>query len=524
MKSKKILLASIIGCAMAVSACTPKASSSVQGSSPAANPLAGEYNVTLWVSELEGVAAQFESQIDAFEAANPGVVITPTIEGITEADSATKMLSDVDAGADIYCFAQDQFARLVQGNALSKLGQGAAQIVKESNDAGSVGAVTSGTDIYAYPLTSDNGYFMYYDKSVVKETSVDSLEAIIADCQAAGRKFSFETETNAWYTAGWFFGTGCDSVWTTNSEGKFVDVVDDFNSDKGLIAVKGMKKLVSSDVFVNSSNAADFDAAIPSAVVVSGTWNYSVALEALGENLGVVDLPSFEVDGQSYHIGSYSGNKLLGVKPQADATRAAVLHKLAQYLTGETAQEERCVEFGWGPSNKAVQGKECVTSNPALAALGQQNNYAKPQGQINGAWWDVAGVIGTDVKAATDEAGLKAALEKYETSLRGIFTAVQNWGLVGSMDGSGWKTNIDLTEQEDGSWTLTYTLNAEDQFKFRIAGDWETALGASAAVVDTAIADNFDLTTSTDGNIICKVAGTYNFKVVPSESKVYISQ
>jgi arabinogalactan oligomer/maltooligosaccharide transport system substrate-binding protein len=282
-----------------------------------------------------------------------------------------------------------------------------------------------------------------------------------------------------------------------------------------------MKKLVSSDVFENSSNTADFDAAIPSAVVVSGTWNYSVAVEALGENLGVADLPSFEVDGQSYHIGSYSGNKLLGVKPQADATRAAVLHKLAQYLTGETAQEERCVEFGWGPSNKAVQGKECVTSNPALAALGQQNNYAKPQGQIHGSWWDVAGVIGTDVKAATDEAGLKAALEKYETSLRGIFTAVQNWGLVGSFEGSNWSTNIDLTEQADGSWTLSYTLNANDEFKFRIAGNWDTALGASATIVDAAIADNFDLT---GDNIKCVVGGTYNFKVVPSESKVYISQ
>jgi hypothetical protein len=64
-------------------------------------------------------------------------------------------------------------------------------------------------------------------------------------------------------------------------------------------------------------------------------------------------------------------------------------------------------------------------------------------------------------------------------------------------------------------------VNANDEFKFRIAGNWDTALGASATIVDAAIADNFDLT---GDNIKCVVGGTYNFKVVPSESKVYISQ
>ena len=521
MKSKKILLASIIGCAMAVSACTPKTSSSVQGSSPAANPLAGEYNVTLWVSEVAGVADQFASQIDAFEAANPGITITATIEGVTEAESATQMLTDVEAGADIFCFAQDQFARLVQGNALAKLGDGAAATVRENNDTGSVGAVTSGDSLYAYPLTSDNGYFMYYDKRVVKEESIDSLEAIIADCEAAGKNFSFEVETSAWYIASWFFATGCNSTWTTDDEGAFTGVNDDFNSDNGLIAAKGMKKLVDSSCYVSSSKAADFDAAVPSAVVISGTWDYTTATTILGENLGVADLPSFEVDGTSYHLGSYSGNKLLGVKPQADAKRGAVLHKLAQYLTGEDAQKERCETFGWGPSNKAVQAMECVTSNPALAALGQQNNYAKPQGQIHGSWWDLAKVIGTDVREAKDEAGLKAALEKYEQGLKDIFSAPLVWGLVGSMAESNWGTNVNMTEEADGTWTLTYTLAANDEFKFRINTDWDTALGAAATSVAAGLESNFDLT---GDNIKCLVAGTYNFTVNPTAGTVYIAQ
>ena len=45
-------------------------------------------------------------------------------------------------------------------------------------------------------------------------------------------------------------------------------------------------------------------------------------------------MPSFEVDGTEYHMGSFNGFKLMGVKPQSDANKQAALHKLAQYLSG----------------------------------------------------------------------------------------------------------------------------------------------------------------------------------------------
>lgn len=515
MEIKKILMAALLVGGLASCGQQP-----TEQPTDAGADLAGTYDLTLWVSETAGVAESFQAQIAEFETANPGIDINAQVVGVTEAESATQMLTDVEAGADIYCFAQDQFARLVQGNALSKLGKGAADNVRANNDAGAVGAVTSGDELYAYPLTSDNGYFMYYDKRVVQESSIDSLSAIIADCNAAGKKFSFEVETSAWYIASWFFAVGCNSTWTTDSEGAFTGVNDDFNSELGLIAAKGMKQLVDAECYLSSSKASDFAAAIPSAVVVSGTWDYNTAKEALGDNLGVADLPSFEVDGKSYHLGSYSGNKLMGVKPTVDAKRSAVLHKLAQHLTSESSQKARCEQFGWGPSNTAVQAMDIVKNNPALSALAQQNAYAKPQGQIHGSWWDLAKVIGTDVKEAKDEAGLKAALAKYEENLNAIFSAPLVWGLVGSMEVSGWSTNVDLTEA-DGKWTLTYTLAANDEFKFRINTDWDTALGASATEVAAGLEANFDLT---GDNIKCLVGGEYKFTVDPEAAKVYIAQ
>lgn len=227
---------------------------------------------------MAGVKELTEQQIKDFMEENPGIVINATIEGVTELDSATQMITSVEDGADLFCFAQDQLARLVQAGALTKLGTKAAAEVTELNDSGAVAAATVGSDMWCYPMTSDNGYFMIYDSSVIPAEHVDSLEDIIADCEAAGRGFSMELETSAWYNVAFFFATGCHSNWTMSADGKsFESVDDDFNSDNGVIALKGMKKLLNSTAYKCSSSADDFSAAIPAAVVIVGTWGTSAA-------------------------------------------------------------------------------------------------------------------------------------------------------------------------------------------------------------------------------------------------------
>ena len=141
--------------------------------------LAGTYDVKVWVAEE--IKPLTETQIANFNKTNEmGITINATVEAVGEGDAATSMTTDIEAGADLFCFAQDQTARLIQAGALQKLGTAAADFVKNNNDKASVTAVTSGEGLYGYPLTSDNGYFMYYDKSVIKEEDVDSMEAIIA--------------------------------------------------------------------------------------------------------------------------------------------------------------------------------------------------------------------------------------------------------------------------------------------------------------------------------------------------------
>ena len=491
------------------------------------NGIKGKYAATIWCPEA--AVKLTTKQIKAFNEANPDWSISAKVQAVGEGDAATQMISDVEGGADLFFFAQDQFARLLQAQAIGKVPESFANKVKEANDASSVKAVTaastSGSDLYAYPLTSDNGYFMYYDKTVVQESSLGDLTKIIADCNAAGKNFSMEVESSGWYLASWFFAVEegkteslCVSEWTMNEAGKFTSVNDTFNSANGLIATKGMYELQSYSGHVSSSTVADFSKG--SAVVVSGTWDYKAATDILGDNLGAAPLPSFKVGEKKYHMGSFSGNKLLGVKPQEDAYKSAALNMLADYLTDEDRQLERFNELAWGPSNKEAQKDEAVKANPALAALQSQSAYAKPQGQIHGSWWDISKAIGEGVKASGgDEAKMQAALSAYQTSIEELFKMgpeeLNAFTIIGKLCGSEWNVDFPMTAPATfteatnydpaGVWTSdVLALEAGDEFKVRQGKSWDVNFGVNGA------AGGDNIVVAEAGNYIVKLTISHN--------------
>ena len=469
--------------------------------------------VKVWVSELEGATDLATEQINEFLAANPEYAEKYTFEvsGMSEADAASQVLTDVALAPDLYCFAQDQLARLVQADALAAPGVQATANVKAANDSISVSAASVAGTLYAYPLTSDNGYYMYYDKSVV--TNPDDLASIVADCEAAGKNICFELE-NAWYTASFFMATGCVSNWTMSEEGKFTSVTDTWNSEEGIIAMRGMQIVTKSENYLNSSS--EFTNA---GIVVTGIWNANTAQEKLGENFAVADLPSFTVDGESYHLASFSGNKLMGVKPQADSDKLAMLHQLAQYLTNKDCQLERYNEFQWGPSNLEAQADPDVKANVSLAALAEQNKFAVPQGNIHGAWWDIAKLLGGESKNAGKDnvEDIQAALDTYKLTIDGLFQMteeqLQAWSVIGNICGTNWDTDFAMTEQADGTFLSNdaLELHANESLKVRQGASWDVSYGASEGQAATH-----------DGNLLVETDGTYYVKLTLSDNGGYV--
>ena len=383
----------------------------------ACTPKEEKMTIKLWVSTTKGVKEFTEKQVEAFKALHPEYDFNIVVEAVGEGDAAGEVLKDVATAPDMYCFAQDQISRLVQGGALSALGQQATADVIANNDAGSVGAATVGDKVYAYPLTADNGYYLYYDSRYISDEQAKTFEGIVEACEAANKKFGYNV-TNAWIMAGFFFaqpvGGGdplCHSNWTYSADGKNAIALDDnFNSDNGFIAMKAMQKISASSMFVDTA-----DTFAGTAAIVTGIWNANAATEEYGDYVKATKLPTFVgVDGNTYQMGSFSGYKLLGCKPQSDETKAKICADLAMYLTSGEAQLERYFEFQWGPSNKAAQEDENVKENALLGALLQQNEFAIPQGVIHEKWWDEAKMLGDVAKTAdkTDE-DLRAALAAY---------------------------------------------------------------------------------------------------------------
>ena len=344
--------------------------------------------IKIWVAEKTVEFTQ--AQVDAFKAANPEYAgMTVVIEPVGEGDAASNMLTDVEAGADIFGFAQDQLARLVAAGALIDVAPENAEIVAAQNDAGSVSAVMMGDVMYAYPMTSDNGYFLYYDKSVVTDPS--TLEAVLADCEKAGKNFYMEINSG-WYQTAFFFGAGCTLTYSTDDSGNIVAMDCDYASENGVKALKSMIKLAQSPAHVNGSSASN---ATNLGAIVDGTWDAGVVKEALGENYAAVKLPT--VDG--YQLGGFGGFKMLGVKPQTDEAKLAACDALALYLSSGEVQAARFDAVGWGPSNLEAQQSEAVQADIALSALASQLQYCIGQGQYPGEYWSLATALGDDVLA-----------------------------------------------------------------------------------------------------------------------------
>lgn len=370
-------------------------------------------DIKVWVAD--NAVSFTQDQIAKFQEANPGVAnATFTVEAVGEGDASTNMITDVEAGGDVYTFAQDQVARLVAAGALEEVAPENVDAVKADNDEGAVGAATVGSALYAYPLTSDNGYFMYYDKSVV--TDPTDLDAIIADCEKAGKNIYMEINSG-WYQTAFFFGTGCDLSYETDDAGNFTSANVDYASDQGLVALKEMIRLSSSSSFVNGSVAGD---ATNIGAIVDGTWDASAVKEVLGDNYGCAPLPSFQgSDGKTYPMSGFSGYKLLGVKPQEDENKLAVCDALAAYLSSGEVQLERYKAIGWGPSNLEAQQSDEVQADEALSALNEQLLKNKPQGQYPADFWTLATALGDDVITGTlneksSDEDLMAALQTFQ--------------------------------------------------------------------------------------------------------------
>ena len=358
--------------------------------------------LTVWGSQED--QAMLKEMCNAFAAANPDKEYKFLFGVQGEGDAADKVLNDVTSGPDVFSFASDQINKLIAGGALNRVGGDFEQFVKDNNSETSVDAATitvgGQEQLYAYPCTEDNTLFLYYDKTVIGDDQVDTLDELLDAAHAAGRKVHFKLNDDGWYLSSFFFAYPELGYEVTYDEAMTETGVSiNYNNAQGLAVMKALVKYVNHPALViqtdDSKLIAGFtptaEGVVEAAAGVSGTWNAQAVEGLLGENMGVAKLPTVEIDGEQRQLTTYMGCKLIGVNSHSQNKGEA--HKLAMWLTNEENQLKRFETRGFGPSNKNVAASEAVANNPVIAAVMEQAKYSRAQKSVPGNYWTPMGAL-----------------------------------------------------------------------------------------------------------------------------------
>lgn len=444
----------------------------------------------------EGMARLTMQQIDRFNLINTlGVVINATFTWESEADTADIVAQDPQNAPDLFCFRQENLMRLVNVGALMPLSDGDSQWVLENNLTFTCDTVCYNEAMYAFPMAYRYAQLLYYDRSVVSDEDAKSLSKIIAACEAAGKKFCFET-TDVYNYFSFFLATGCNSVWYRDAEGNPMDVVDNLNSPEGIIALRGMMELLNSPVRTTtlikdmSSTAIMQDVYAECGAIIVGGGLYGAAIyeEIIGENTGIAMLPTFCVDGIEYQLNTFADCNMMGMKPQEDAKKAMILSELAKFLCGEECQYERFDRIYYMvPSNLAAL-ERAKEKEAYISPLVEQSEFAVPKMLIPGtAWWGYTRDIIHSVAEGVDP---EVSLEYYEQRLHDMLNpTTATWSVIGTMNNSQWCVDYEMYEESPGVFRTKNYLHFEEdtEFKIRYGGSWDVYLGGDGMNVDSSI-------------------------------------
>lgn len=337
-----------------------------------------------------------------------------------------KIIESPKDGADVFSFADDQLSTMVSAKALAKVGELFQANVVANNDQAAVEVCSQNGVAYAFPKTSDNGFFMYYDKRVFPtEADVTELDKMIETANSNGKSVYLNI-SNAWYNAAFYFAAGCEISYKDGKQTATFNTPEGFNAAKAMCHVA--EKIGAG--FVGSPGTSGDNAVVQQgftdgklAAAVIGTWEGPAIKEAIGvDNVGAAKLPTALIDGKQVQLHSFGGYKVVGVNAFSKFPVSA--QTFAYFVTDEESQLARYDTRGLIPTNKKALESDKVKDDPALKAIQAQAEFAHAQGQcVSSAYWSTnVGGFGGEIATAKGNMSddkIKESLEQIVTQIEG---------------------------------------------------------------------------------------------------------
>ena len=329
----------------------------------------------------------------------------------------------------MFSFPSDQINKLIQAGALARVGGEALTTMQANNSAESVDActVTIGGEqqVYAYPNTGDNTYFLYYDSSKLSADDVKSLDTLLAKAGEQGKLVAFKLYDDGWYLSSFFFAED-DLKYTVTYNDDLTETAIEINYDSatGLDVMKALRGYFASGALSPNVDDSKILAGIQSGSIVaavSGTWLRTQIQSFWGDNMAAAVLPTATIGGKQVQLNGYFGYKLMGVNGYSQ--NKAEAHRLAQWLTNEENQLKRFQTRALGPTNKNVMAAAEVQSDPVLSVVLAEAEYFRTQKGVPSTYWTPMAsltkqFVESDDPASVTDATLQELLDSLCTQIR----------------------------------------------------------------------------------------------------------
>jgi arabinogalactan oligomer/maltooligosaccharide transport system substrate-binding protein len=365
-----------------------------------------------------------QAKATEFLAANPELDIEFEFAAVGEPELKSVLTLDIAGGADVFAFPDDQLQDLVTAGALSPVQQYRADVIAR-NIEWSVDLAKIGDTVYGYPNTADNGIFLYYDKRFLSEAEVTSLDTILAKAAELNSNIVIDP-AGGWQMSMWFATNGNIS-WNAGTRTQTID----WNNAAGLESAKGMFNAYATNRVIRDLGLLptlllknDSDITQGAIAGISGTWHANTFTGILGDNIGMIKLPTFTNGAnQQVQLGSMVGAKLIGVNGFTKSP--AIAHQFANFLTNAETQKARALALGVGPSNLAAAADPEVQAIPSIKAISDQAPFGIPQAKsVSSFYWTPAGAFADAV--ITEARGIDALVDEALTAALDAGTVQNN--------------------------------------------------------------------------------------------------
>ena len=341
-----------------------------------------------------------ETQMENSRKLNASKVnLSYTIKDQTEDD----LLNMSGQASDIFNIANDQLDELYQSGVLLEITENTDSVLAAvgGEKSTAANAVLRDGKLYGYPLSSGNGYFLYYNKAYFSESDIAQMDTILDIAAKNGKKFTMDF-SSGWYLFSFFKGAGLNLEYNEQKAANLCNWNASDTEHTGVSVTQSLLDIAGHDGFLNLPNSEFVEHVQSGEVIagVSGQWNAEDLAKEWGDNYAAAKLPTYTLDGEQIQMASFTGYRIVGVNSHTEHPEWAM--RLAEYLSSSETQLKRFEATGECPANISAANSDEVKASPAVAATAEQAPYAYIQ-HVADPFWDASSQFGLTIADGNPE-------------------------------------------------------------------------------------------------------------------------